>query len=84
MREAREKIRMRLVGYCCNGSRPEEAGQEDIHYLTVLRYVERNPLRAQLVQRSQDWSSLMPAARSGPDGLLVDGTVVKPDSWGSK
>lgn len=57
--------------------------QEDEHYLTVLRYVERNPLRANLVQRSQDWewSSLKPTGRSGPDGVLVDGPVVKPDSW---
>ena len=27
MREAHEKIPMRLVGYCCNRPRPEEAGQ---------------------------------------------------------
>ena len=57
--------------------------QDDEHYLTVLRYVERNPLRANLVQRSQDWewSSLKPTERSGPPGLLVDGPVAKPDSW---
>ena len=29
--------------------------QDDEHYLTVLRYVERNPLRAKAVARSQDW-----------------------------
>jgi putative transposase len=29
--------------------------QSDDHYLTVLRYVERNPVRANLVARSQDW-----------------------------
>lgn len=29
--------------------------EEDDHLLTVLRYVERNPLRAGLVDRSQDW-----------------------------
>lgn len=57
--------------------------QEDEHFLTVLRYVERNPLRGDLGQRSQDWewSSLKPTGRSGPDGLIVDGPVVKPDSW---
>lgn len=49
----------------------------------MLRYVERNPLRANFVQRSQDWewSSLKPTERSGLDGLLVEGPVVKPDSW---
>ena len=29
--------------------------QSDEHYLTVMRYVERNPLRAGVVQRAQDW-----------------------------
>ena len=29
--------------------------QEDHHLFTVIRYVERNPLRAGLVQRAQDW-----------------------------
>ncbi|HEY7120023.1 MAG TPA: transposase [Tepidisphaeraceae bacterium] len=29
--------------------------QDDNHLLTVLRYVERNPLRAGLVPRAQDW-----------------------------
>src|SRR5437868_9864671 len=28
---------------------------EDEHLLTLLRYVERNPLRAGLVRRAQDW-----------------------------
>ena len=41
--------------------------QNDEHYLTVLRYVERNSLRANLVEKSQDWewSSLNPSLRSG-------------------
>lgn len=49
----------------------------------MLRYVERYPLRAKLVERSPDWewSSFKPTGRSGPDGLLVDGPVVQPDSW---
>jgi putative transposase len=29
--------------------------EEDEHLLVVLRYVERNPLRAGLVQRAEDW-----------------------------
>lgn len=57
--------------------------QSDEHYLTVLRYVERNPLRANLVDRSQhwEWSSLKPTVRSGPQGLLCNGPVVKPSQW---
>ena len=57
--------------------------QDDEHYLAALRYVERNPLRANLVQRIQDWewSSLKPTERSGSQGLLTDGPVAKPESW---
>ena len=57
--------------------------QSDEHYLTVLRYVERNPLRGNMVERSQDWewSSLKPTVRSGPDGLLCDGPILKPTHW---
>jgi len=35
--------------------------QTDVHFLTVCRYVERNPLRAGLVRRAEDWlwSSLL-------------------------
>jgi len=57
--------------------------QADDHYFTVLRYVERNPLRANMVKRSQDgeWSSLLPNARSGPDGLLCEGPLPKHSQW---
>ncbi|HMO15880.1 MAG TPA: hypothetical protein PKA83_17305, partial [Pirellulaceae bacterium] len=57
--------------------------QSDEHYLTVLRYVERNPLRANMVERSQDWerSSLKPTVRSGPERLLCDGPILKPAQW---
>lgn len=57
--------------------------QDDEHYWTVLRYVERNPLRAGLVARSQDWewSSLKPTPRSSPDGLLKDGPLAKFQGW---
>ncbi|HMP71313.1 MAG TPA: hypothetical protein PKA76_18335, partial [Pirellulaceae bacterium] len=54
--------------------------QSDDHYLTVLSYVERSQLRANMVERSQDWerSSLKPTVQSGPDGLLCDGPILKP------
>jgi putative transposase len=54
--------------------------QSDEHCLTVLRYMERIPLRANMVERSQvgEWSSLKPTARSGVDGLLCDGPILKP------
>jgi len=126
MREAHERVPMRLVGYCLMANHfhlmlwPQGDGdlsrwmqwlmtshvrryhrhykgsghvwqgrfkafpvQDDDHFLTALRYIERNPLRAKLVQRSQDWewSSLKPSQRSGPVGLLSDGPVAKPAQW---
>jgi putative transposase len=55
--------------------------QEDDHLLTVLRYIERNPLRAGLVGRAQDWrwSSAAPQRGGGPP--LDPGPVPRPASW---
>jgi putative transposase len=57
--------------------------QEDEHYWKVLRYIERNPLRAGLVARSEDWewSSINPSPRSGPAGLLSAGPLPKRARW---
>ncbi|MBT8102975.1 MAG: transposase [Gammaproteobacteria bacterium] len=57
--------------------------QQDRHLLTVMRYVERNSLRAGLVQSATDWewSSLSPSrvARVGPP--LTESPVTKPNDW---
>lgn len=57
--------------------------QQDGHYLTVLRYVERNALRAKLVPRAQDWkwSSLATASSKASGLLLHDGPVAKTSGW---
>ncbi len=56
--------------------------QEDEHLLAVLRYVERNPLRAKLVARAEQWrwSSLWHRARR-ETGLLDDGPVRLSHDW---
>ncbi|MBN1911536.1 MAG: transposase, partial [Pirellulales bacterium] len=57
--------------------------QEDDHLLSVLRYVERNPLRANLVDRADEWrwSSLWHRADRNRAGLLDDGPVALPRRW---
>jgi putative transposase len=57
--------------------------QEDDHLLTVLRYVERNPLRANLVEEAAEWrwSSLWHRLSGNPDGLVDDGPVTLPRRW---
>ncbi len=57
--------------------------QQDDHLQTVLRYVERNPLRAQLVIRAENWLWSSLAARRGrsvPD-FLHPGPVPRPKQW---
>jgi len=54
--------------------------QQDEHLLTVVRYVERNPLRARLVEKAQEWrwSSL----RSDLEGPVLDpGPVPRGADW---
>jgi putative transposase len=57
--------------------------QEDGHLLAVLRYVERNPLRADLVAKAEDWpwSSLHPDAATRQALKLDPGPVPRPDDW---
>ena len=57
--------------------------QQDDHYLTVLRYVERNALRAKLVERAQDWpwSSLAALQQPGDYPFLAKGPLPRPANW---
>lgn len=57
--------------------------EQDEHLLTVLRYVERNPLRARLVRRAEAWAWSSLTWR--PDGrrpaMLSDWPVPCPRNW---
>jgi putative transposase len=59
--------------------------QEDEHLLWVLRYVERNALRAGLVRRAQNWKwSSLHARLHGPpeiQALLAEWPVDRPRDW---
>jgi putative transposase len=56
--------------------------QEDLHLLTVLRYVERNPLRAGLVARAENWLwSSLHRRQAGPCELLHESPVPLPPDW---
>ena len=57
--------------------------QGDDHLLTVLRYVERNPLRANLVQQADAWrwSSLWHRVHGDAAALLDEGPVPLPRDW---
>ena len=55
------------------------------HYLTLVRYVERNALRAGLVERAEDWpfTSLWrrDARIAAGDPLLSPGPIERPSGW---
>jgi len=55
--------------------------QHDSHLLHVLRYVEANPARADLVRRAEDWSwgSLSSPREECP--VLTDWPVDRPADW---
>src|SRR5262245_25145631 len=57
--------------------------QQDEHLLTLLRYVERNPLRAGLVGRAEQWrwSSLVYRAQGSLPGWLHPWPLPVPDGW---
>ena len=55
----------------------------DSHLLTVCRYVERNPLRAGLVTRAEEWtwSSLWHRLHPGTFNSLGEWPVARPSNW---
>ena len=61
--------------------------QEDLHLLTVCRYVEANPLRAGMVQRAEEWPyssvrwSAAVATEPSPVPLLTPWPVDRPSDW---
>ena len=57
--------------------------QDDKHLYTVIRYTERNPLRANMVAAAEawEWSSLHLGHTSPWDSLLQEWPVPRPPYW---
>ncbi|MBI1901344.1 MAG: transposase [Planctomycetia bacterium] len=60
--------------------------QQDDHLLAVLRYIERNPVRAALVRRAEDWpwssaAAWQPGAADELRKLLHPGPVPRGRGW---
>ena len=59
--------------------------QSDEHFLTVCRYVERNALRANLVERAEQWKWGSLSARRAKDGAerptLTPWPIERPRDW---
>ena len=57
--------------------------QDDGHYLTVLRYIEANPLKADVVEKLQDWqwSSFVARLRDESAFKITQGPLELPSNW---
>jgi len=56
--------------------------EDDHHLLTVIRYVEANPLRAKMVKRAQDWRwSSLGCAKETREAMLSEWPVDRPSDW---
>jgi putative transposase len=76
--------RYRSSGHVWQGRFKAFPIQEDEHLLAVLRYIERNPLRAGLVERAEEWrwSSLRWLSAPGQAPLRLEpGTVPRGTLW---
>jgi len=70
-------------GHVWQGRDKAFAIQDDHHYLTLLRYVESNTLRANLVERVEQWkwSSLYALKRPDSFPFFVPGPLQRPRTW---
>lgn len=56
--------------------------QTENYFLTLRHYVERNPLRANLVQRAEEWKwSSLASRRDGDCVGLTSWPILPPDNW---
>jgi putative transposase len=71
------------TGHVWQGRFKAFAAQDDHHLLTLLRYVERNALRANLVERAEDWpwGSLAWRSSKTPAVCITDSPVPLPSYW---
>ena len=71
------------IGHLYQGRFKSFPVQDDSHYLTAMRYIEANPLRAKLVKRAGDWPWSSLAVRKGMEAPfeLSEGPLMLPSNW---
>ncbi|MBL7214727.1 MAG: transposase [Phycisphaerae bacterium] len=71
------------IGHLYQGRFKSFPVQDSVYYLTLMKYVESNPLRARFVRRSADWPWSSLAIRCGAESPLAlsDGPVALPRRW---
>jgi putative transposase len=71
------------MGHVYQGRFKSFVVQEDGHLLAVCRYVERNPVRARLVEWAEQWRWSSAGRRPSADRPvpLIEGPVARPAEW---
>ena len=71
------------IGHLYQGRYKSFPVQDDSYYLTVMRYIESNPVRAEVVTRAEDWpwSSFVVRQGNRSSFRLNDGPIALPDNW---
>jgi putative transposase len=80
----RHRVRHGTTGRVWQGRYGASPVQADAHFLTVVRYVERNPVRAGLVRCATHWRWSSVRERKFIDqsrGLLANSPVPLPSPW---
>ena len=72
------------IGHLYQGRYKSFPVQDDSYYLTVMRYVESNPIRAEIVAEAEDWPWSSFTVRQGTESLfsLSDDPIKLPNDWG--
>ena len=72
------------IGHLYQGRHKSFPVQNDSYYLTVMRYVESNPIRAEIVAEAEDWPWSSFTVRQGTESLfsLSDDPIKLPNDWG--
>src|SRR5258706_15625975 len=84
VRRWREHRQSSGLGHLYQGRYKSFLVQEDAHFLTVMRYVESNPLRAKMVRRAENWPWASLAGAAGSNGVRVEleyWPVQRPRDW---
>lgn len=69
----------KLTGHVYQGRFRLVGVSDERHLLTLLAYVEANPVRARLVARAEDWMWSSVGGARLPD--LVESPVARPENW---
>ena len=71
------------IGHLYQGRYKSFPVQDESYYLTVMRYIESNPVRAEIVTNAEDWPWSSLAVRQGSESPfdLSEGPVELPSNW---